>query len=157
MCRRLLWHGTNVAVVAAILKTGLRIMPHSGGRVGAGIYMANELAKSACYTRPARKGNRSVGLVFLVEAAMGKSHLISRDDSSLKQAPEGFDSVIAMGRQHPDPSMDTVITIDGQPVTVPVGKPVTNSEHAASSFTQDEYLVYKESQQRLRYICAFTY
>jgi Poly(ADP-ribose) polymerase catalytic domain len=32
--RRLLWHGTNVAVVAAVLKTGLRIMPHSGGRVG---------------------------------------------------------------------------------------------------------------------------
>lgn len=31
--RRLLWHGTNVAVVAAILKSGLRIMPHSGGRV----------------------------------------------------------------------------------------------------------------------------
>ena len=28
--RELLWHGTNVAVVVAILKTGLRIMPHSG-------------------------------------------------------------------------------------------------------------------------------
>lgn len=28
--RKLLWHGTNVAVVAAILKGGLRIMPHSG-------------------------------------------------------------------------------------------------------------------------------
>ena len=38
--RRLLWHGTNVAVVAAILKSGLRIMPHSGGRVGKGIYLA---------------------------------------------------------------------------------------------------------------------
>jgi poly [ADP-ribose] polymerase len=34
--RRLLWHGTNVAVVAAVLKTGLRIMPtaSSGSRVG---------------------------------------------------------------------------------------------------------------------------
>lgn len=31
--RKLLWHGTNVAVVAAILKSGLRIMPHSGGKV----------------------------------------------------------------------------------------------------------------------------
>ena len=28
--RRLLWHGTSVAVVAAILGSGLRIMPHSG-------------------------------------------------------------------------------------------------------------------------------
>ncbi len=47
--RRLLWHGTNVAVVAAILKTGLRIMPHSGGRVGRGIYFASECSKSAGY------------------------------------------------------------------------------------------------------------
>lgn len=47
--RRLLWHGTNIAVVAAILKSGLRIMPHSGGRVGCGIYFASENSKSACY------------------------------------------------------------------------------------------------------------
>ena len=30
--RWLLWHGTKCCVVAAILKSGLRIMPHSGGR-----------------------------------------------------------------------------------------------------------------------------
>ena len=47
--RKLLWHGTNVAVVAAILKGGLRIMPHSGGRVGKGIYFASENGKSAGY------------------------------------------------------------------------------------------------------------
>ena len=47
--RKLLWHGTNVAVVAAILKSGLRIMPHSGGRVGRGIYFASENSKSAGY------------------------------------------------------------------------------------------------------------
>ncbi|MPC71436.1 Poly [ADP-ribose] polymerase 3 [Portunus trituberculatus] len=47
--RKLLWHGTNVAVVAAILKAGLRIMPHSGGLVGKGIYFASEHAKSSWY------------------------------------------------------------------------------------------------------------
>ena len=47
--RKLLWHGTNVAVVATILKSGLRIMPHSGGRVGRGIYFASENSKSAGY------------------------------------------------------------------------------------------------------------
>ena len=46
---RLLWYGTNVAVVAAILKGGLRIMPHCGGRVGKGIYFASENSKSAGY------------------------------------------------------------------------------------------------------------
>ena len=44
--RKLLWHGTNVGVVASILKSGLRIMPHSGGRVGKGIYLASECGKS---------------------------------------------------------------------------------------------------------------
>lgn len=47
--RKLLWHGTNIAVVAAILKAGLRIMPHSGGLVGRGIYFASEHAKSSWY------------------------------------------------------------------------------------------------------------
>ncbi len=47
--RRLLWHGTNVAAVVAILKSGLRIMPHSGGLMGKGIYFASECSKSAGY------------------------------------------------------------------------------------------------------------
>ena len=38
-----------MAVVAAILKSGLRIMPHSGGRVGSGNYFASENSKSADY------------------------------------------------------------------------------------------------------------
>lgn len=38
-----------MAVVAAILTSGLRIMPHSGGRVGKGIYFASENNKSAGY------------------------------------------------------------------------------------------------------------
>ncbi len=62
--RRLLWHGTNVAVVAAILKTGLRIMPHSGGRVGRGIYFASEHGKSAGYVSSTRSG---IGIMFLMK------------------------------------------------------------------------------------------
>ncbi len=45
--RKLLWHGTKVAVMVAILRGGLRIMPHAGGRVGRGLYFASENAKSA--------------------------------------------------------------------------------------------------------------
>ena len=77
---KLLWHGTNSAVVAAILKTGLRIMPTvNGGRVGRGIYLANELSKSASYVRTTRDPHgKTVGILFLVEAALGKSHVIYR-------------------------------------------------------------------------------
>ena len=39
--RTLLWHGTNIAVAAAICSSGMRIMPNSGGRVGQGIYLVS--------------------------------------------------------------------------------------------------------------------
>ena len=67
--RRLLWHGTNIAVVAAILKAGLRIMPHAYGRVGRGLYLASEQSKSAAYVSPGQKGNTFIG-VRLFRACM---------------------------------------------------------------------------------------
>ncbi|CAE7421430.1 Parp3, partial [Symbiodinium microadriaticum] len=71
---RLLWHGTNVAVVAAILKSGLRIMPAvHGGRVGRGLYFADKLEKSTGYVRPTRLADGSqLGVLLLVQAAMGR-------------------------------------------------------------------------------------
>ena len=133
--RRLLWHGTNVAVVVAILKSGLRIMPHSGGRVGRGIYFASENGKSSCYGTlnalyytfrrailsrtklnsifcyylcviiviffEVGTSSKNIGIMFLVEVALGKEHEITMDNSSLKSAPKGFDSVVARGRTEP--------------------------------------------------------
>ncbi|EQC29822.1 hypothetical protein SDRG_12368 [Saprolegnia diclina VS20] len=151
---RLLWHGTNVAVVAAILKSGLRIMPSSGGRVGKGIYLANMLAKSRSYVSPANYNGERLGCVFLVEAALGRMHEITQDDSSLKRAPDGFDSVLAKGNVHPDPAYDRTLDFDGRAVTVNCG-PQVQSEVSSSSFYHDEYLVYREEQQRLRYIVTF--
>lgn len=115
--RKLLWHGTNVAVVAAILKDGLRIMPHSGGRVGRGIYFASEQMKSAGYGMLhsmfywvyllfvifliVRPSNDRIGIMFLNEVALGNEHTITRDDSSLVKAPSGYDSVVARGTTEP--------------------------------------------------------
>jgi hypothetical protein len=39
------------------------------------------------------------GIMFLCEAAMGKTKEITSDDSSLVKAPAGFDSIIAKGTQ----------------------------------------------------------
>ncbi|XP_067361545.1 protein mono-ADP-ribosyltransferase PARP3 isoform X2 [Channa argus] len=146
--RRLLWHGTNIAVVAAILKSGLRIMPHSGGRVGRGIYFASENSKSACYVRTSNK----TGVMFLNEVALGKEHTITIDDSSLKKAPAGYDSVVARGTMEPDPSKDIFITLEGNKVAVPQGEPIHQPQFSNSSFTNSEYLIYKESQCRIRYL-----
>ncbi|KAA6418486.1 MAG: poly [ADP-ribose] polymerase 3-like [Trebouxia sp. A1-2] len=126
--RRLLWHGTNIAVVAAILKAGLRIMPHACGRV-----------------------------MFLAEAALGEEHHITRDDPSLTKAPAGFDSVVAKGHTEPDPSQDVKLDIEGGAVKVPQGKPVQMSEYKNSSFSQSEYLLYQESQARIRYMLTMKF
>jgi len=150
--RKLLWHGTNVAVVVAILKSGLRIMPHSGGRVGRGIYFASEHAKSAAYVGTVQ----NTGIMFLSEVALGKQNVITNDDSSLRKPPNGYDSVLAKGRQEPDPSKDTSIKIESNDVIVPQGKPIQDSS-LNSSFHQSEYLVYKESQCRIRYLLKFRF
>ncbi|XP_068171276.1 protein mono-ADP-ribosyltransferase PARP3-like [Antennarius striatus] len=146
--RRLLWHGTNIAVVAAILKSGLRIMPHSGGRVGRGIYFASENSKSACYVRT----SKNTGVMFLCEVALGQEKTITKDNSSLKSAPPGFDSVVARGSVEPDPSQDTFITLEGKKIAVPQGKPISQPQFSGSHFCNSEYLIYKESQCRLRYL-----
>ncbi len=146
--RKLLWHGTNVAVVAAIVGSGLRIMPHSGGRVGRGIYLASENGKSVGYVGWSGK----TGVMFLAEAALGKEHTILRDNSSLKAPPKGYDCIVARGHTEPDPQHDIEWEFEGKKVIIPQGKPIKQSKYSGSSFTQSEYLVYKESQVRLRYI-----
>lgn len=150
--RRLLWHGTNVAVVAAILTSGLRIMPHSGGRVGKGIYFASENSKSVGYVTGMSCEGHRIGYMFLGEVALGREHHITMDDPSLKQPPPGFDSVIARGRTEPDPTQDTELELDGRQVAVPQGQPVPCPEFGSSTFSQSEYLIYQESQCRLRYL-----
>ncbi|XP_062853048.1 protein mono-ADP-ribosyltransferase PARP3 [Trichomycterus rosablanca] len=146
--RKLLWHGTNVAVVAAILKSGLRIMPHSGGRVGSGIYFASENEKSAGYVRT----SKNIGIMFLNEVALGKEYTITKDDYSLKKAPNGYDSVVARGRKEPDSSMDVEIELDRKKVVVPQGKAKQQPQYKNSYFDNSEYLIYKESQCRIRYL-----
>ncbi|KAG8007842.1 Poly [ADP-ribose] polymerase 3 [Nibea albiflora] len=146
--RRLLWHGTNIAVVAAILKSGLRIMPHSGGRVGRGIYFASENSKSAGYVRT----SKNTGVMFLNEVALGRENTITKDNCSLKKAPSGYDSVVARGSVEPDPTKDIFITLDGKKVAVPQGKPIDQPQFSESHFCNSEYLIYKESQCRIRYL-----
>jgi poly [ADP-ribose] polymerase 2/3/4 len=146
--RKLLWHGTNVAVVAAIIGSGLRIMPHSGGRVGKGIYLASENGKSIGYV--GWSGTNAA--MFLAEAALGREHTITQDNSSLKAAPKGYHCIVARGHTEPDPAQDVEWTFEGKKVIIPQGKPIKQTQFSKSSFTQSEYLLYQESQVRLRYV-----
>ncbi|XP_013988329.2 protein mono-ADP-ribosyltransferase PARP3 [Salmo salar] len=148
--RRLLWHGTNVAMVAAILNGGLysHFMPQSGGCVGRGIYFASEIRNSANYVHT----SGGIGVMFLNEVVLGKEHTITKDNSSLRKAPDGYDSVVARGRLEPDPSKDIFLTLDGKQVAVPQGKPTKQPQYKDSYFCNSKYLVYTENQCRIRYL-----
>jgi len=98
--------------------------------------------------------------MFLCEAALGKQRLITRDgevgwDEKDPVSAGGFDSCLAVGRTEPDAGQDLQVQFDASgPVAVPQG-PVKASPTAGastSSFSQSEYLVFKESQVRIRYI-----
>lgn len=51
-----------------------------------------------------------------------------------------------------DPSEDIFITLDGKEVAVPQGKPIDQPQFSNSHFSNSEYLIYKESQCRIRYL-----
>jgi len=155
--RKLLWHGTNVAVVAAILKSGLRIMPHSGGRVGSGVYLASENGKSAGYCTA--QGHD--GVMFLVEAALGKQKIVTSDgqvgyNDKDPVSASGHDSCLAVGRTEPDAKKDTTMEFDGQQVCIPQGKvgdnPALKKHGGSTSYSQSEYLLYNEKAVRIRYV-----
>lgn len=145
--RRLCWHGTAVCVTASITASGLRIMPHSGGRVGRGIYLATENSKSAGYMQTAGDGR---GVMFLAEGAFGREHHITQDDHTLRAPPFGYHSVVALGERNPPAAKDATLMLDGKAVAVPQAKPEPTG--IQSSFSQHEWLIYAESQVRLRYM-----
>ncbi len=95
--------------------------------------------------------------MFLAEAAMGKEHHITVDDSTLTKPPSGFNSVVAQGRTEPDPAMNEQLKLDGKPVIVPAGQIKQQPEYQQSSFSQSEYLLYEESQARLRYMVTLEF
>ncbi|KAM6197506.1 LOW QUALITY PROTEIN: protein mono-ADP-ribosyltransferase PARP3-like [Sarcoramphus papa] len=147
--RHLLWHGTNVAVITAILQSKLRIVPHSGGRVGKCIYFASENSRSACYVGCTSK---KAGIMFLMEVALGKTYRITCDDPTLCQLPAGYDSVLACGWTELDPTQDEEVLLDGKKVLVCQGKPNPMPAYKDSSFSQSEYLIYQDSQCRIRHL-----
>ena len=125
----------------AILKSGLRIMPHSGGRVGRGIYLADCQEKSASYVQSAG----GYAIMFLVEAALGAQHVVEQDGahaSGLVAPPAGFDSVLARGQIVPEPAKDATLKLGRHAVAVPQGAP-RPSGASGSSFRHNEYLIYK--------------
>lgn len=60
--------------------------------------------------------------MFLNEVALGKEKTITKDDSSLKKAPAGFDSVVARGTVEPGTVLSRLYSFRyKQPLSTEVG------------------------------------
>ena len=124
-------------------------MPDTRGRVGRGIYLADMHEKAASYS----SGSNGTLIMFLVEAPLGNMHEITQDDGSLQAPPPGYDSIRARGEKEPSESDSMMLNIDGKNVMVPQTQATPTG--VRSSFCHNEYLVYEESQHRIRYAVEF--
>lgn len=144
--RQLLWHGSGIANYVGILSTGLRINPgnvlKTGSMFGNGLYFANCSTKSAQYMRAT-----DVGIMLLCEVALGNCYERLNADYITK-LPAGYHSTHGVGLQ--TPSRKGYVTLpDG--AVVPMGNLESRPGHTGS-LQYDEFIVYDQSQVRIRYL-----
>ncbi|KAF6120831.1 poly(ADP-ribose) polymerase family member 4 [Phyllostomus discolor] len=129
-----LLHGSPVRSFVGILSRGLllpKVVEDHGvkrtdiGNLGSGIYFSNSISTSIKYSLPGETDGTR--LLVVCDVALGKCMDLHKKDFSLTEAPPGYDSV------HGVPKTATVST----------------------DFEDDEFVVYKTSQVKMKYIIKF--
>ena len=161
---RLLWHGTSAISMGAILDDGFKIMG-SGGRLGNGIYFADDIRKSVSYAP-------NIGefkCFFLCEVAIDDvSHRVVEDLNWNCIYPPGGtedDSLIAVGETTRNCEYDESlgVTIEGVDVHSPMirkkevkGRTYAQGKEMSTGFStkfhHTEYVVYNPERTITRYI-----
>ncbi|XP_045512955.1 poly [ADP-ribose] polymerase-like [Pieris brassicae] len=150
--RKLLWHGSRLSNVAAILLQGLRIAPDgvekTGAMFGKGIYFADVVTKSAqyAYTTP----DHPAGVLLLCRVALGN---IKRCTGRVPvtELPQGKNSVWGVGRFRPDPAASEILP-DGTEVPLGAIVPNTRDDRYELVLNHNEYIVYDEAQVNIKYL-----
>lgn len=126
----LLVHGTHAGCIAPILSSGLQVPKSSRlrrdrGMLGRGIYFGDDLATALKYAGRSAKRPSRV-FVVACDVALGKAYQCPYHEYSLDEPPPGYDSVHGI-----------------------------KSTDGSTDFTEDEFVVYATSAQRLRYVLEF--
>lgn len=131
--RRLL-HGSPVQNIVGILSRGLLLPKRvedrgvqrtDAGNLGSGIYFSDSLSTSVKYSHPGETDGTR--LVVVCDVALGKCLDLYKKDFSLTEAPPGYDSVHG----------------------------VSEAASVATDFEDDEFVVYKTNQVKMKYIIKF--
>ncbi|XP_006832122.1 PREDICTED: poly [ADP-ribose] polymerase 4-like [Chrysochloris asiatica] len=129
-----LLHGSPVRNIVGILSRGLllpKVVEDQGvkrtdiGNLGSGIYFSDSFSTSIKYSHPGETDGSR--LLAICDVALGKCMDLYKKDFSLTEAPPGYDSV------HGVSQTATVI----------------------SDFEDDEFVVYKTNQIKMKYIIKF--
>ncbi|XP_014646672.1 PREDICTED: poly [ADP-ribose] polymerase 4 [Ceratotherium simum simum] len=129
-----LLHGSPARSFVGILSRGLllpKVVEDRGmkrtdiGNLGSGIYFSDALSTSIKYSHPGETDGTR--LLVICDVALGKCVDLHKKDFSLMEAPPGYDSV------HGVPGTATIPT----------------------DFEDDEFVVYKTNQVKMKYIIKF--
>ncbi|CAH8513585.1 unnamed protein product [Dicrocoelium dendriticum] len=94
-------------------------------------------------------------VMFLAEVALGNPHSIYNYDSSIKAPPAGYDSVIGEGVS--EAASDTFVEVRFPDSTARAFTSTPIQRKHQSNFHYSEYLIYRESQCRLRFVIEYTH
>jgi ankyrin repeat protein/predicted DNA-binding WGR domain protein len=147
--RKLLWHGSRTMNFLGVLNRGLKIAPPeapaTGAMFGKGIYFSDSFAKAHNYCEGA------IRIVLLCEVALGRSEMLYAARNMSQPSP-GFDSVMGVGQNTPDPNQDVVIP---NGMVIPLG-PLVKRQNPDNLVTLNcnEFVVYNEEQVKIRYMVA---
>lgn len=132
----------------------------TGYMFGKGVYFADAFQKSRNYASTGNSRNqKNMRCLFLCEVALGKMYEAITAEY-MESAKDGFDSTKGLGRKGPNPSdikttFDGVIVPDSNTISYPQRTKVDTDGNVVNvpfHLQWNEYIIYKESRARLRYL-----
>uniref|UniRef100_A0A2K6MBJ5 Poly [ADP-ribose] polymerase n=1 Tax=Rhinopithecus bieti TaxID=61621 RepID=A0A2K6MBJ5_RHIBE len=132
---RSLLHGSPARNIVGILCRGLllpKVVEDHGvqrtdvGNLGSGIYFSDSLSASIKYSHPGETDGTR--LLLICDVALGKCMDLHKKDFSFTEAPPGYDSVHG----------------------------VSQTASVTTDFEDDEFVVYKTNQVKMKYIIKFS-
>ncbi|KAK5582689.1 hypothetical protein RB653_004274 [Dictyostelium firmibasis] len=154
--RMLLFHGSRIQSWCSILPNGLKIAsplsPKSGYRLGKGVYLADCISLSGLYTGATKENPMAV--IAICDVALGNSAALYHD-TYMEDAQPGYHSTKAFGKRQPalyDQLNGCYQDKDEFIPSLILKGPIIETGSVVTSFTHNEYVIYNNSQCRIKYL-----
>ncbi|KAN0049844.1 hypothetical protein ACTA71_002939 [Dictyostelium dimigraforme] len=154
--RMLLFHGSRIQSWCTILPNGLKIAsplsPKSGYRLGKGVYLADCISVSCLYTGATKEN--STAIVAICDVALGNSAALYHD-TYMEEAQLGYQSTKAFGKRQPALYDQLNGCYQDKDEFIPssiLKGPIIETGSVVTSFTHNEYVIYNNSQCRIKYL-----